>query len=255
MTPGDGDLPSHKDAAPCSRQLPRPPAPEIRPSRFSQAPGGGRRGASPPRLAHAHHVRVRPRCRAGSAPRRRRPPLASFSRHSGSGGTWEPVLPAEPSQADITAGFLCGGSAWCVPPSSFSPPPPARPASRENQALFLARALPTVGTPAWQERPDAARQRLVPGPPSPHPARGGDTGDTAPDPRPPPGPGAACPQQPSKQGCPCPGEAPVTPPGLPTGRGAFRPTGAPRAAPGLRSRDPRAEGAGCGGSGRALRPA
>lgn len=141
----------------------------------------------------------------------------------------------------------------CPPP--FSPPPPARPASRENQALFLARALPTVGTPAWQERPDAARQRLVPGPPSPHPARGGDTGDTAPDPRPPPGPGAACPQQPSKQGCPCPGEAPVTPPGLPTGRGAFRPTVAPRAAPRLRGRDPRAEGAGCGGSGRALRPA
>lgn len=254
MTPGDGDLPSHKDAAPCSRRLPRPPAPRSDPA--GSARHRGEAGAGPPLLASLMHITYAYGPAAERAPR----PAAAVRLSLPSPGTAEAAARgsrccrqsrARPTLPQVS----CAGARRGVSPPFLPPPPPARPASRENQALFLARALPTVGTPAWQERPDAARQRLVPGPPSPHPARGGDTGDTAPDPRPPPGPGAACPQQPSKQGCPCPGEAPVTPPGLPTGRGAFRPTVAPRAAPRLRGRDPSAEGAGCGGSGRALRPA
>lgn len=249
MTPGDGDLRSRKDAAPCSRRLPRPPAPRSDPA--GSARHRGEAGAGP-RSCSSRTGPAAERAPRPPVPLRAPPPAASRflllaqrkRRHVGAGAAGRAQPGRHYRRFPVRGlGMVCPGVS---PPSPHPPPPPAGQASRESQALFLARALPTAGTPAGQDaltQPRQPRAALA----APCPRRGHRGHRTRPTAAP-GSPRAPCPQQPSKQGCPCPGESPETPPRVSRWDGAFGPAVVPRAAPRLRGWDPHTEGgAGCGG--------
>lgn len=255
MTPGDGDLRARKDAAPCSRRLPRPPAPRSDPA--GSARHRGEAGAGP-RSCTSRTGPAAERAPRPPVPLCAPPPAASRflllaqrkRRHVGAGAAGR-AQPGRHYRRFPVRGLGMGVS-WCVPPlSPHTPPSPAGQASRESQALFLARALPTAGTPAGQ---DALTQPGSPAPPSPHP---GDTGDTAPDPRLPPGPpGHPARSSPPSRGAPALGSPQRPPPGFPDGTGRSDPLWCPGQPPGSGAGTPvQRGGPGARAEGGALRPA
>lgn len=254
MTPGDGDLRARKDAAPCSRRLPRPPAPRSDPA--GSARHRGEAGAGP-RSCTSRTGPAAERAPRPPVPLCAPPPAASRflllaqrkRRHVGAGAAGRAQPGRHYRRFPVRGlGMVCPGVS---PPSPHPPPPPAGQASRESQALFLARALPTAGTPAGQDaltQPRQPRAALA----TPWGHRGHCTQPTAA----PGSPRAPCPQQPSKQGCPCPGESPRTPPGFPDGMGRSDPLWCPAQPPGSGAGTPvQSGGPGAGAEGGALRPA
>lgn len=246
MTPGDGDLWARKDAAPCSRRLPRPPAPRSDPAgsaRHRGEAGAGPRSCSSrtgPAAERAPRPPV-PLCAPPPAASRFLLPAQRKRRHVGAGAAGRAQPGRHYRRFPVRGlGMVCPG----VSPPLFSSPPPASWAGIQGKPSFVpCPRAPNRGDSGRAGRPDAARQpRAALAAPWGH--RGHRTQPTAA----PGSPRAPCPQQPSEQGCPCPGESPKTPPRVSRWDGAFGPAVVPSAAPRLRGWDPRTEGgAGCGG--------